>query len=308
MNDSAKSLGASSHAAETAAGARFGFGNNWAHFLKHLDAARIQAAEQSLQQMLSLQSLQGKRVLDAGSGSGLFSLAARRLGAAVHSFDFDPQSVACTKELRRRHLAESSEPAGDKLWCVEEGSVLDPIYLSTLGQFDIVYSWGVLHHTGDQWRAMDNVSRMVKPGGRCFIAIYNDQGGISRWWAVVKRMYNRNALTRFVVIIAFTPYFIGLRWAYRRLTGRGKLDRGMSLWHDMVDWLGGYPFEVAKPEQVFKFFSSRGYELRALATAGSTGACNEFVFERITDEKRDLSPRIGPEGMSLPSASSATPE
>lgn len=281
MSEAAKTPVGTSHAAETAAGERFGFGANWARFLQHLDAAGIQAAEQSLQEMLGLRSFTGMRVLDAGSGSGLFSLAARRLGARVHSFDYDPQSVACTRELRRRHCADAGEAADSEGWSVEEGSVLDPAYLARLGLFDIVYSWGVLHHTGDQWTAMDNVSRLVQPGGRLFIAIYNDQGALSRWWTAVKRLYNHNAVGRLLVIAAYTPYFVGLRWVYRRVTGKGKLDRGMSLWHDMVDWLGGYPFEVAKPEQVFKFFVARGYELRALTTAGSTGACNEYVFEKV---------------------------
>lgn len=273
---------APSHAQEITAGERFGFGANWERFLHHLNAERIREAEQSLQRMLAMPSLQGLRFLDAGCGSGLFSLAARRLGATVHSFDFDPQSVACTGALRERWAAEHGEPVNEEQWRVEEGSVLDARYLEGLGHFDIVYSWGVLHHTGDQWTAIDNVSRLVRSGGRLFIAIYNDQGFISRWWTVVKRLYNGNRIARWLLIAAYTPYFIGLRWVYRQLTGRGPVERGMSLWYDMLDWLGGYPFQVAKPEQVLRFVRARGFELREMTTAGRTGACNEFVAQRTS--------------------------
>lgn len=273
--------GTSSHKADTAAGLRFSFGANWARFLRHLDPQRIMAAEHSLQRMLRKTSLQGLRFLDAGSGSGLFSLAARRLGAEVHSFDFDPESVACTHELRRRYAAESHAPLESTHWQVDEASVLDADYLQSLGQFDVVYSWGVLHHTGEQWRAIDLVSQRVRDGGLLFIAIYNDQGDISRWWLLVKRLYNSHALARWLLTLFYTPYFIGVRWAYRKIKGLGDVQRGMTLWFDMIDWLGGYPFEVAKPEQVFRFLADRGFELRELTTAGRTGACNEFVFQRV---------------------------
>lgn len=88
---------------EIAKGQRFKFGANWKGFLAVLNEERIVLAEQSLRNMLDM-DLKGTRFLDVGSGSGLFSLAARRLGATVHSFDYDPQSVACTEELRHRYL------------------------------------------------------------------------------------------------------------------------------------------------------------------------------------------------------------
>ena len=149
------------HAREVATGQRFEFGGNWANFLSVLDEDRINAAVRGLQRMLQVERLDGLRFLDIGSGSGLSSLAAKRLGARVHSFDYDPQSVACTNELRRRYFPDTSD------WSVERGSALDAEYLRQLGTFDIVYSWGVLHHTGEMWRALENAVIPVAPGGNC---------------------------------------------------------------------------------------------------------------------------------------------
>lgn len=269
------------HEYEIQAGERFAFGANWSRFLGVLNEDRIAEAQRSLQEMLGVADLRGKRFLDAGSGSGLFSLAARRLGATVFSFDYDPMSVACTRELRRRYFAD------DPGWTIEEGSVLDADYLGRLGAFDIVYSWGVLHHTGAMWQAVDNVVRLAAPGGVLFIAIYNDQGGASRRWTRLKRAYNRHRWLR----VPLRFYTLIRQWTVTTIkdtlegspfrSWRGyKSSRGMSAWYDVVDWIGGYPFEVAKPEQVFDFCKARGFRLERLQTCAGGHGCNQFVFTR----------------------------
>src|SRR5215204_5390487 len=250
----------SQFAKEVAQGERFKFGENWSRFLEVLDDERLFEAEKSLKQMLEVEDLAGKSFLDAGSGSGLFSLAARRLGARVHSFDYDPQSVACTAELKRRYFLHNDS------WTIEQGSILDVEYLKFLGQFDVVYSWGVLHHTGDMWRALENVGLCVSEGGWLFVAIYNDQGAKSKLWRRIKRLYLSGALGRRFVWALFVLYMVFGGLSKDLLRGRNpvvryteyKRTRGMSVVHDWHDWLGGLPFEVAKPGAIFEFYRDRG--------------------------------------------------
>lgn len=288
---------------------RFAFGRNWSRFLRTVTEERIAAATNSLIGVFGHDGLAGKRFLDIGCGSGLFSLAAYRLGATVHSFDYDRDSVACAEELRHREKADTER------WRVEQGSVLDAAYLESLGTFDIVYSWGVLHHTGEMWQAIDFAADRVAPGGMLWIAIYNDQGVWSRIWRGIKRGYvalprwlqpayvvivggtwmaQRAALKLLLMAGGMILRAVTLRNPFKRFSqesaavAQSQRRRGMHLWYDLVDWIGGYPFEVAKPEEIVRALHPRGFQLTDLTTCGGGLGCNEYWFERKDEAKFEI--------------------
>ncbi|MBK8563720.1 MAG: class I SAM-dependent methyltransferase [Saprospiraceae bacterium] len=271
------------HKQQVKEGERFEFGKNWRSFLQTLTDEKISNAEASLKQMLNVDNLIGKTFLDIGCGSGLFSLAAHNLGAEVYSFDFDADSTNCARYLCEKYNKSEN-------WIIKEASVLDDNFMQTLGKFDIVYSWGVLHHTGSQWKAIENAANCCKTNGVLFIALYNDQGFRSKIWLKVKQFYNKSSFHRFVIKTVYYPYFILLNIAFDIVQLRNPLElyrtykknRGMSIINDWKDWLGGLPFEVSSPEQVFDFLKVKNFNLVKLKTTTSMG-CNEFVFQRIND-------------------------
>jgi len=277
------------HEREVVSGERFAFGSNWLRFLSLLDEQRIRQAVDSLKSMLEVDDLNGKSFLDIGSGSGLFSLAAMRLGAKVFSFDYDPESVACTRELKNRYFESSHD------WQIQTGSVLDKDYLAKLGKFDVVYSWGVLHHTGNMWLALENLVGNVARDGKLFIAIYNDQGRASKiWWHIKKAYLSLPKSLRWLVMV---PCFIRL-WGPTTIRDlillkpfntwiTYKKERGMSPFRDVVDWVGGFPFEVSKPEQIFDFYKKREFHMLRMNTCAGGHGCNEFVFQRNNRENDD---------------------
>jgi 2-polyprenyl-6-hydroxyphenyl methylase/3-demethylubiquinone-9 3-methyltransferase len=263
---------------------KFSFGKNWKHYSQLINPERIAIAEASIKTMLGVEDLSGKTFLDIGSGSGLFSLAARRMGAKVVSFDFDMISVSTTKALKDQYFP------GDDYWVVEQGSILDGEFVKKLGTFDIVYSWGVLHHTGAMYLALERAISCVNNGGVIYLALYNDQGLLSRIWWIIKYIYNYSPWPFNTILLYFIAFlYYSLRIIKNLLNFKivglikewsgYKKNRGMSLFHDWKDWVGGFPFEYVSFEYFVLLMEAKGFFLTNSKHNGSSSGCHEFVFK-----------------------------
>lgn len=255
----------------------FDFGQNWQDFSDaRLDQTRFQSAVASLDTLIGHANLKGKSFLDVGCGSGLFSLAAAAAGCArVTGIDVNPKCVqACTDNGKR--LRESVRDAGTLDF--RQGSALDPNFMRGLGTFDVVYAWGSLHHTGAMWDAIRNTAACVSPNGGVFtLAIYNTHW--SCWgWKQIKRVYN---LCPRPLRPMFNWSFAGViglaKWLVTRRNPFHK-QRGMDFWYDVIDWLGGYPYEYASAGEIRTFVEALGFKLVRVTPPEAPTGCNEFVF------------------------------
>lgn len=256
---------------------RFAFGRNWSDFIEQkLNDDVIRQSMDHMAGVLRQPSLAGKTFLDIGCGSGIHSLAALRLGAErVVAFDYDQNSVDTA--IRVREWAKIPE-AG---WRISQGSVLDAALIHSLGKFDIVYSWGVLHHTGEMWHAVRNAAVPLKPGGDFYIALYSSDNYVDpppEYWVRLKRAYNQaNSMTRKIMELRYVNGLISGAGSLAQIDNYGL--RGMELWTDVKDWLGGYPMEFAGFAETRDLAKAElGLDLVNVITGEG---CTEYVFTQL---------------------------
>lgn len=251
----------------------FKFGQNWKDYALHtMDEDKLNQARAALAELIDLDDLRGLTFLDIGCGSGLHSASAALLGAeAVYATDIDPDCIAVTSDTVRRFLPDTSRVQ------VRQASILDPA--AGLPQADIVYSWGVLHHTGSMYRAIEAAAKLVRPGGLFVIAIYN-RHATSRVWRFIKWLYNR--VPRFVRRLMYYLFY-GVIYTAKLVATRQnplKKARGMDFGYDVVDWIGGYPYEYATIDEITQFVTPLGFAVEKVVPAQVGTGCNEFVFRK----------------------------
>jgi len=251
----------------------FNFGENWQEFSNNaLSQEKLSEAEESLKQLIGEDNLKGKTFLDIGSGSGIFSIAAYHLGA-VKTVGFD-----ISKESVEAGFGNKSKFAPDADISFFQKSILDQDVVQ-YEKFDIVYSWGVLHHTGKMWQAIDNSMQLVKENGLYVIALYN-RHWTAFFWHKIKYLYNifpkflQKLMVYFFLAVLYTLMF------FKRSKKPAAKMRGMSHYYDAIDWLGGYPYEYASIDEIVKYCSQKGFKtVKTIPAPGRTG-CNEFTFKK----------------------------
>ena len=261
----------------------FEFGKNWAEYSKNIGEEEITDARYELARLLASESLEGKTFLDIGCGSGIHSLAALLMGATdVRAIDLDPDSVSTTRSVLETHWDRDN-------YQVEQTNIFDtsPDLFPT---FDVVYSWGVLHHTGDMWGAIEKAASFVRPGGMLAIAIYR-KTPLCGFWKKEKRLFTnggpivRGILTTTYMAIKILRDIVRLKNPLKKILHYREGTRGMRWKSDVVDWLGGYPYESASLDEIRGFLEPSGFRLtqsfKTKAEWGVFGSgCAEYLFQR----------------------------
>jgi len=262
------------------ASTHFQFGSNWESYVKIVNDKRVFQAIKGLEKLISRSDIEGKRFFDIGCGSGLSMLAALHLGASeVSGVDIDHKSICAAHALL-------SQWTPGKRWSVYQRSVfeLNPI---EVGDFDVVHSWGVLHHTGNMWEAIAKAASLVRKNGLLVIAVYH-KTAFCNLWRVEKKLYSQSnasvqRIIRLVYKAAFLTRKITLGENALRFISQYHGSRGMDWHHDVHDWLGGYPYESVSPEGVVGYLEAIGFTVEMVFEnhGGGKGVfgtgCDEFV-------------------------------
>ncbi len=253
---------------------RFNFGKNWNNYSSKIDQSKLNDAIISLEKLLPSEiDFSKKKFLDIGCGSGIHAISAKKLGfKSVLCTDYDIDSV----NTSRRNIDKFKS----KIKVIQD----DILKTNIQENFDIVYSWGVLHHTGNMKKAINNTKKLVMPKGYLIIAIYR-KTYFCPLWTNIKYFYCRtNNFNKFILEKLFYSILIIRHIVSLNFSIFEKNERGMNLYNDSVDWLGGYPYESATIEEILDIVGEDFNLINSFNTKPGYGifgtGCAEYIFRK----------------------------
>ncbi|PKN67513.1 MAG: hypothetical protein CVU57_02065 [Deltaproteobacteria bacterium HGW-Deltaproteobacteria-15] len=263
---------------------QFDFGRNWLEFSqKAMTPEKVRQAREDFAWYMKGIDLSRKWFLDIGFGQGLSLLLAAEMGARVVGCDINAQCIKALTNSAAFFPDARVDPADVLVGSILQKEVVESLRSRTPGcsGYHIVHSWGVLHHTGDMWSALKIAASLVRNQGYLALAIYN-RHVTSPAWLHIKWIYNiAPKPVRRAMVLFFFPLIFFAKWAS---TGRDPRiqERGMDFYFNVIDWIGGYPYEYARSDEVIHRTELLGFKCIRLKPAGVSTGCNQFLFVKVS--------------------------
>lgn len=264
----------------------FSFGQNWLEYNQNwLTEEKLNQAKEHFDKLCGGIDFTNKKFLDVGFGQGLTLFLASQKQAQCQGIDIDPKNITAFEVAKKKLGSVEKNLAPIQ---VQVASILDAQFVTQNHEaFDIVYAWGSLHHTGQMYPALKNCLSLLKPGGYFVCAIYNRHWSSGTWhW--IKKNYNRSPhwLKKLAIGLLIPPIFLA-KWLVT-FKNPLKMKRGMSFYYDVIDWVGGYPYEYASAEEMFAFFKKNSLKKIRWQKANVPTGCHEYVFQKPEKNKAPL--------------------
>jgi ubiquinone biosynthesis O-methyltransferase len=227
-----------------------------------------EASEKHWSLFYNPKEVKGKTVLDAGCGTGVFSIIFARNGAAkVTGIDISPGSLDTARSLKKKFGLANAE--------FRQQDMLRLPFASA--SFDIVWAWGTVHHTTDPLGAIAELIRVLKPGGSLFLAIYK-RTNVTWVHEIVRKTMIRtprwswNSLAK-AGALALSP----IVFLFKK---RQKSRKGEKLSELILDWYFVPIRHYYRPEEIRSFLEARKFKIENyLAHSGRFNSSSNFIFK-----------------------------
>ena len=225
-------------------------------------------SEEHWQLFYSPEEIKGKRVLDAGCGTGIFSIIFARNGAAeVIGLDISPGSLTTARHLKDNFKLDNVH--------FQQADMLQLPFPNQ--SFDIVWAWGTVHHTLNPWQAMEELLRVLKPGGSILLAIYT-KTKITFLHEIIRKTLIKTSRKTWQPLAKIMAFFRGPVVAIFKK--REKSRQGEKLEELIFDWYFVPIRHHYYPREIKDFLEQKGLTIeKFLPASGRFDSTSNFIYK-----------------------------